>query len=316
MIIKLVLPILRLRYIQARKMLITEGWVTLVLVTAVVLFISLQLSVGHPSYFGLFVVIIVWSYRKDKRFLTILTDTIYQKIVFTIEHLLILFPFLVLSFTVGDDFLNIFISVTITVIFSVLGPKYKIKTYKYLNINFFVSSINYEWKAGLRKNGITILILYVSFFISVFLTKIPYLFIFFVMGLIGIILKFYVEMEPPRYLLNRGVNSKDFIRRTSNVHFLATVRLIFPAFVCQIIMFDTMNGIFALLYGILLLFVCQYYLLINKYCKYKPQSYFLSNAVTQFLVILAFAFPVFVVIAFLQSIWRQKQAVFNLEKYF
>lgn len=313
----MVLELLKLRLIQAQRILKSVGLLYTVLIFCTYLLIILKLfkstqPESHQTAAILLIVSILSLHysRPDKRFIY---TTFHEKarLVYIWEYNIIAFLFSFPLLFGPNYYLFLIVHFAISII--------SLTEFKPLNISFsrtylifpFIPKQLFEWRAGMRKNQFLILPLYILAIALGF----KFYGSFLILGVITIIISnFYNEAEPMNILLLNHLNSKEFIREK-----LITNLQFYLIFISPILLLYFLKYPEYLIFYIplLVIYILNFLVFIlNKYKSYIPNKLNNSNNVIAGLLFvgmfLPFLFPISIILVFVYY----KKSLTNIDLYF
>ena len=296
--------ILKIRFLQIKRSLhdLTIIHVVLLLlifgISGLALISNLSKSKGNIRLFAVSIGIAVFYIhisRLDKKFIDILTKSTYK--IFRTEYTLLVSPFLILLI-----FLKSFIVFAVLWIFILVLPFFK------NNISFnkstsifsrWIPCAAFEWRAGLRKNGILILILYTLALSTSWIRIIPLIFLFF--GLV-IIAQFFQQCEPLNILFLTNNKSRTFLRMKI-FHSISIYGIITLPVILLIMILDSELWFVPLIFFILACInLCNFILI--KYTFYYPNYSIGGGSIITSLSLLGCIIPFFAPIPLFLLVWH------------
>jgi hypothetical protein len=313
----MVLELLKLRLIQAQRILKSVGLLYTVLIFFTYLIIILKLfkstqPESHQTAAILLIVSILSLHysRPDKRFIY---TTFHEKatLVFTWEYNIIAFLFSFPLLFGPNNYLFLIVHFAISII--------SLIEFKPLNISFsstylifpFIPKQFFEWRAGMRKNQFLILLLY---FLAIGL-GIKFYASFVILGLITFIISsFYNEAEPLNILLLNQTNAKDFIRKKLLSHLKYYLIFISPILLLYFFKYPDYLIFYV---PLLIIYILNFLVFIlNKYKSFVPNKLNNSNTVIVSMMFagmfLPFLFPLSIILVFVYY----RKSISNLNAYF
>jgi hypothetical protein len=239
--------------------------VTIGTIFCVFLFQEYQISAG------LMIIIYIHFTRKDINFIKTVYDE-WHKIILLFEYSLIFLYFIVFAIVLKDKTMTIWpYAYFFILIIIFLENKFKFPFQNILNFNSFISSENYEWKSGIRKYSVKIIILFIIFIFLTIKTSNIYLFNILLFLLFFYINSFYEYLEPFIFLENRGDTFKKIIWNTIKLHLKSFIVIIIIPFIFLFIKFIGNKMILYSIFGLISCMNLILFLILNKY-KYFIQK--------------------------------------------
>ena len=236
---------------------------------AAYLFFAVYVKLQDPSYkdliVGLFAFIIfgIHTKRKDKIFLNLYSPQ--PQIIFFIEYLLLSLPILVLL-VYYQFWLHTFFMIAFIFVLPFLKTplkKYSINTW----LQKQIPNDNFEWKAGIRKQFILFMSVWlIAFFTSFFIGSV--IIALFILGIV--VMSFYEKNESLPMLLAKEESPKTFLKRKIWSHLLTYLSVMIPLFFSFII-FHPAHFYIPLLEIIIFSILIVYNILL-KYAFYLPNE--------------------------------------------
>ena len=310
----MIIEILKTRLRQLIRIIIQIGiFRTIILFVALIVFLLysfliLSEKTYHTYLIGIFITLLlaIQINRKDKLFLNIYAKK--PRVIFIIEYFILSLPLIALLIynDLWASLLLVLLSLSII---------------SFLNLNIKQSSINsvfqkiipndnFEWKAGVRKNFILIiLLLIIGLFTSFYVASAPI--IIFILGVI--ILNFYEKSEPLQILLAQELNTKMFLQKKIINHFLVFYSMTIPLILLSVAF--NPEYYYILLIELFAFSVLLIYTILLKYAFYKPNT--ISGAVQIYtnIGILGLLIPIIIPLIIILSIRFLFKALNNLNFY-
>lgn len=272
------------------------------------IFIILSEKTYQIYLIGVFITLLlaIQIKRKDKVFLNIYAKK--PQIIFLIEYLILSIP-LIIPLIYYDLWTWLFLFLLSLPLIPFLNLNIK---HNSINSVFqrIIPNDNFEWKAGMRKNIILLISLWIIGLItSFYFMSVPI--IIFVLGVI--ILNFYEKPEPLQILLAQELNTKMFLRKKIINHLIVFYSMITPLILLSvafnpeyyyILLIEFFAFSFLLIYTILL-----------KYAFYKPN---IKSGATQIFTnigVIGLVIPIFIPLIIILSIRFLFKASNNLNFY-
>jgi hypothetical protein len=303
--------ILTIRYKQFIRESIDLGFVRIVLVLLTIGFGILFLyhqpqNLEDTSYAFLFLIASLHWYRKDKRFLKIITEQ--PILIYFVEYSLLVLP--LLAFLIGFQqwklipfVFGIISLISLTGFFTFSFQK------KGLN-NFILAAIPnllFEWKAGVRKYFWLILLLFLlGIFISPTIYVVPtVLFVYSVL-----VATFFQEGESRQLIEIRELSAKKFMlqKLKSNLSFFALTTILF---VVLFLIFHAQYW-YIILMEYFISFCLLTFSITQKYAKYQPNDTLESNSVLFGIAVSGFFWPPNLPFIWIMSVYYYFQAIKKL----
>ena len=303
--------ILTIRYKQFIRESIDLGFLRIMLVLLAIGFGVLFLyhqpqNLENTSYVFLFLIASLHWYRKDKRFLKIITQQ--PILIYFTEYFILSLP--LLAFLVGfQQWKFIPLIFGITFLISLTGYFNFSFQKKGLN-NFILSAIPdllFEWKAGVRKYFWFILLLFsLGIFVSPTIYIVPtVLFVYSVL-----IATFFQEGEPRQFIEIQELSSKKFMlqKLKSNLSFFALTTVLF---VVLFLIFHSQYW-YIILMEYFISFCLLTFAITQKYAKYQPNNTLKSNNVLFGIAVSGFFWPPNLPFIWFMSVYYYFQAIKKL----
>ncbi len=306
---------LKIRFKQLLRALIGIGlfrlFVLLAILFLIIIVMSLQVSkepnIFIVSGFHLFVILTIHLKREDKLFLK--THFNQFKLLHFIEYFILSIPFVIIL-VIHNQWL--FILAYIPFLFVI--PFINLKT-KYINYNTKLQKIIpdncFEWKGGLRKNLLSLsLIWIVGFSTSFFIGSVPI--VLFILGLFP--LSFYEKGESLQMLMAWEMRTKSFLFIKIKNQILLFSALSIPLIIIFVLFHPERWYIPVAEFILLLSF--QIYIIVLKYAFYKPnmksggaQMFSAFGAISIFM-------PFFIPVVWILTVWFWFKSLKTLNFYF
>lgn len=254
---------------------------------------------------GLIIFAIHFS-RNDIHFLRNLSNKSWR--IFFIEYSIICIPFFIMIlFT--DYWYNILIIIAMILIVSNI----KLSSFKRINIgilNKFIPDMNFEWKSGVRKNVVSLLLFYI---VALGLSFYQYASLISLWLMLGIIASFYFESEPLNVLLANGLNAKQFIKTKLLSHLKLYLIVILPVlFVYSIFNKDLI--LITIIFFILSVINFVFFIL-TKYSSYIPGYKQSANSIYIGIAMASVFIPILVPLPLIMCFRNYNKSVTNLNQY-
>ena len=210
-----------------------------------------------------FIIFGIHAKRKDKTFLNLYSPN--PQIIFFLEYLLLSLPLLALLV-----YFQFWTHLFIIIMLLFLLPFFKIPLKKYSINTWFQKQIpdsNFEWKAGIRKQfilfmGVWVIAFFTSFFIGSVIIAL------FILGIV--VMSFYEKNESLPMLLAKEQNPKTFLKRKIWSHLLIYLAVMIPL-LFSFIIFHPAHYYIPLLEIIIFSILIVYNILL-KYAFYLPNE--------------------------------------------
>jgi len=171
-------------------------------------FLKSQVSIQNAGISGVvltFVIAMIHFSRKDHRFIELVTE--WPFLIYFIEYCTLATPFVLLScIALGNPFFML-------ILFPVAGISFlKVASRPVVNFNTsskLISETNFEWKAGMRKTGGLLGILWLA---AMALTVVPFASIIALWFMLLVISSFYDEGEPREMVESYQLDAVKFLK--------------------------------------------------------------------------------------------------------
>lgn len=176
----------------------------------------------------------------------------------------------------------------------------------------FINKNNYEFKSGIRKNFIFIIIVYSFILITVWWSIFLALILFILLSIT--INSFFEEMEPQYFLHIQYYTASDFITNKlllqCKTYILFTLPVILLLLINELSIWYITTAVF--IYNLLLLF---YYILL-KYACYNGNGKAIANRFFLILGYLSIIFPILIPLIIILTIRNYFKAIKNMQLHF
>jgi len=254
----------------------------------------------------LLLILIIHLKRKDKFFLNFYSDNPQR--IFFVEYFLLSLP-LILSLIYSRLWYYLIISTTLLIIISFLKINIK-KSSANTIFQKFIPDDNFEWKSGIRKNLIfIILIWFAGITTSFYIASVPIA--IFILGIT--VLGFYETPEPLQILIANELNVRKFLSKKIKNH-LAIFSVLLVPLALLFTIFNTEYYYIVLIEYVILSFLLVYTILL-KYAFYQPNIKSGTIQIFTMIGIIGIFIPVFIPVILLLSIKFLFQAFNNLKFY-
>ena len=306
---------LKIRFKQLLRALVGIGifrlFVLLAILFLIIMGLSLQVS-KEPNVFivsglSLFIILTVHLKREDKLFLK--THFNHFKLLYFIEYLVLSVPLLIMLI-IHNQWIIAFAYIP----FLFVIPYINIKT-TYVNYNTKLQKLIpdncFEWKGGLRKNLLSLsLIWIIGFCTSFFIGSVPI--VLFILGLFP--LSFYEKGESLQMLMAWEMRTKSFLLIKIKNQILLFSALSIPLIIAFVLFHPERWYIPVAEFILLLSF--QIYIIVLKYAFYKPnmksggaQMFSAFGAISIFM-------PFFIPVVWILTVWFWFKSLKTLNFYF
>lgn len=244
--------------------------------------------------------------RKDKKFIANLMQQ--PHLLYTIEYTLFTLPIIGLLLLSGNWVCTLFLIVSYLLIATI---NYNlIKKVTHLNLSRFITSLNFEWIAGFRKNVILFIVIYIIALILSFVNIVSLLLLLLLTTIIGSV---YNECETLETISSPELGARHFLNKKLETHLKLYGILILPI----IVLYCCLNPA-TLTFAIL--FACGgainiAFFITTKYMLYIPQTKLRANAVYHGLALAGIIFVFLLPIPILLFFRNYKRALLNLNSY-
>lgn len=309
--------LLKIRFLQIFRELAKAGWWA-VLIT-VFIYITLLIKIIRPSVALLsgseltllFIAIIfsINSFRKDKRLLKLILPENYKFYLF-IEYIVFSLPFsspyLFSDFKIG---IIIFWLLCFLIVQIDISAKINLLNQPII-LKRFISSNNFEWISGLRKNQYLIILLYALGIIISYWHFAGFI----TLGLITFLFStFYIDCESQIILTLEIQNSRNFIIHKLKTHLWQYTKFIFPFLICYFLHYPDKYIFYV---PLLLAYYANFAVFIlNKYKSYIPNTHLSSNLVIASMCFFGIFLPYLFPISFILLFVFYRKSITNLKDY-
>lgn len=251
------------------------------------------------SYLLFLPTLLFYFYRNDLRFLRKLTAA-YRLLLLT-DSFILMIPVLMISI-LKQEF-QITIQALIVVLLSIFSPSWPVKNY---TRTFHIGLINpraFEWRAGIRKNGIVMAMVWLT---SLGMVWAPAVSLFLLWILHAIITSFYQEHESGDLLRTHFGNVDSFLME--KVKYGLRYQLILLAPTLFAYSFLHPEQLWIIVAFSLIIVVSLIFTVIIKYSYYDPDSKTHPSSLLQTFGILSFAIPFLLPVPLILSILHYPKA--------
>lgn len=292
--------IIKIRIKQISRAIISLGMLRTIFLSGLIIFLFIGMFVqmskvpNNKVLTGalLLIILIIHSKRTDKSFLKIIS--VDYKMIYLTEYLLLSIPLIICQIYYHQWLI---LSLTFILIYVITILDFK-KRQNSVNtkIQRLIPNNCFEWKAGVRKNIIFIVLIWtIGISASFFVGSVPIA--IFILGIT--ILNFYEKGEPLQMLIARELNAKKLLgKKIKDQIFLFSV-IVIPLIIVFII-FHPENWYIPLGEYLLFLFLLTYVVLL-KYAFFEPNK---KSEATQFFsaigvisIFIPFLIPVVLILA-------------------
>lgn len=261
------------------------------------------------------ILLLLNTYRKDKRFLQIVFKKEYM--IQSFEYFIITIPFLFFLLSRNEIILAIIFEFTIILLCYVQKKVFQKRFRQYIpNIKIPINSLNYEWIAGLKSNIVVLILLNFIVITLIFSLRVPYVFYFYVGIMYLIISSFYTEFEPWAFLYSRGHTYTIFFIKTITLHIRAFYSLLLPICFIQLLLFHSLLDILIVFWTIISSAMYIILLVLMKYAIYKPNKKIIVTALTNIFWGVISLIPFCIPITLFFGLNRYRKGLINLSIYF
>lgn len=263
--------LIKIRFKQLLRGLMDIGLIRIIilfgLLGLVAFFLFTQSSKTPNAYYVsgayLFLITLIHKRRKDKVFIK--SHFINYKLIWITEYFILLIPIL---FCLIFHFQWILAAITLLGLGAIVNFDFKsIRLTLNTKIQQFIPSDCFEWKAGVRKMLIPIILIWITgLFTSFFIASVPIA--IFIFGLIPI--SFYEEGEPYQMILAYEKNSNEFLLYKIKLQIILFSILTIPLILTFLIFHIDMWYITIVEY--FLFISLSIYFIFTKYAFYVPNS--------------------------------------------
>ena len=245
--------------------------------------------------------------RKDKEF-------VYQQIDHPVQNIFTEYFVYTLPFTLPSLFTSHWFYFPVSILFFYIIANIRINLKKrtmFPHLSKIISSENFEWISGLRKNYISILICLLLAIITCWIRIVPLIFLWF---FITVAASFYQECESLQILFASSDSSKKMLKGKIINHSKLIVIIILPFLIVNSIFNPGMiliNIAFLLVQITLLIFA-----ILLKYTTYTPNENLKGNSILLATASLGTFIPFLLPIPIIMCFRNYGKAVRNLKFYF
>lgn len=260
----------------------------------------------YATGFLVLILISVHTYRTDSAFIS-LTGINYRKI-FTAEYIFFSLPVLIIIFfSTGWYGGFILLAACFGIPFI---PFYNSQRIRKPHSVWFIPPDNFEWNAGMRKNGWYFLVLYP---VGLALLFYPYASLFILWLMLSMVASFYIECESWPVLQGKELAPARFLKEKLTTHLKLYCLLSLPLVVGYMIFHFSTAWVALLVYVISMINVA--FFILSKYAVYSPNEKLSSNNIIVSLVHLCMVIPFLLPLPLLMSIRAYRKSLANLENY-
>jgi hypothetical protein len=295
------------RFRQALRELKGLGWLyssVLVIFFGGIFYISMKASYlnqdDRMSYLLFSPVLMLYFIRRDIPFLRKLI--IHPFPVLLADYFIIGSPYL-LYCALTWNFSLLIIALAFILLFSMMPFRHSKSNYFQPGLNF-ISSDAYEWKAGLRKNSLVLILLYIFALSTVAFPAVSLLLCFLMHS---IFTAFYQPNESISLLRVQGNNPKKILREKITRGLILQTIIFLPVAIVNSCMQDYYAYVW--LFFLSTASISLSFSIISKYSYYRPETANSPSQVNQAISIFSFIIPFLLPIPLLLSILRFPSAI-------
>jgi hypothetical protein len=247
--------------------------------------------------------------RNDKKIIEVVLNQ-KSKILYLLEYNLLILPFSISLLFGETPYIFFILHICVTIL-----PLLKAPNSIHLNGNSFLifkflPYYLFEWRAGLRKNQLTVVFLYLLTLILGYW----YFSSFIILGLLTFSFSaYYNEFEPRNILLLFNGNAKAFIWQKMKSHLTFYILFISPILVLYFVKYPKYSIFYI---PLLICYILNFLVfLLNKYKSYIPNEYNNSNTGILIMIFFGMFLPYFFPISTILVFIFYKKSITNLNQY-
>ncbi len=285
--------------------LIVAGGILLVLL----LFYKLQELFLYRSYSLIAVSALIAGLhfsRKDHRFIQLVSPR--PLLIYFTEYTALVVPLIVLSIVQSGSPLFLLVLLPVLIISAVDG------NVKYESgggfLNKLIPDANFEWKAGLRKTGGLLIILW---FVALALTPVPFASLIALWFLLLTVSSFYDEGEPREMLEAFEMDAGEFIKHKIKMQLMTYLIPVVPVMVITFVIFPERWWVFLLFIVFSSINIAVFVL--SKYAVWRPAEVNRSGSIVNALCMLGLFLPFLLPLPVFVLIRNYRKAITNLKPF-
>ena len=300
------------RFIQLFRELKTLGLLYSLLlilssVAAFYFFYKVQVSDKGILISGIVIAIllqIIHVSRSDHRFISLAVEN--PRRIYLMEYFVFTVPFIILSLISSGKPFMLLLLVVILVISSIPVTTFKISAKS--RTAFLINDRNFEWKAGMRKSGVVLVILWIA---ALALLVVPFASLVVLWFLLLAVSGYYEAGESREMIESYEMDARKFIHQKLKEQLMTFLIPIIPILVTSMLLYPERWWVFCLFAVFSLLNLAVF--IVSKYAVWRPGEINRASSIVNVICMFGLFLPFFLPLPIFVFIRNYRKSIVNLQ---